>query len=60
MGGGAGGGGASAGPGQFVQDLYTGVLPINELAKSVGLNLPSFLGTTPLEAPKSGESEDKV
>ena len=60
MGGGAGGGGASAGPGQFVQDLYKGVLPINELAKSVGLNLPSFLGTTPLEAPKSGESEDKV
>ena len=60
MGGGAGGGGASAGPGQFVQDLYKGVLPINELAKSVGLNLPSFLGTTPLEAPKSGESDDKV
>lgn len=41
MGGGAQGG---AGPGQFVQDLYKGVLPINELAKSVGLNLPSFLG----------------
>jgi flotillin len=60
MGGGAGGGGASAGPGQFVQDLYKGVLPINELAKSVGLNLPSFLGTTPPEAPKSGDSEDKV
>jgi flotillin len=45
MGGGAGGGSGSAGPGQFVQDLYKGVLPINELAKSVGLNLPSFLGT---------------
>jgi flotillin len=45
MGGGNGAGGASAGPGQFVQDLYKGVLPINELAKSVGLNLPSFLGT---------------
>ncbi len=42
MGGGAGG---AAGPGQFVQDLYKGVLPINELAKNVGLNLPSFLGT---------------
>ena len=40
-----GGGGAAAGPGQFVQDLYKGVLPINELAKSVGLTLPSFLGT---------------
>ena len=42
MGGGQGG---AAGPGQFVQDLYKGVLPINELAKNVGLNLPSFLGT---------------
>ncbi len=50
--GGGNGGGASAGPGQFVQDLYKGVLPINELAKSVGLNLPAFLGTTPPDAPK--------
>ncbi|MBK8477397.1 MAG: flotillin family protein [Opitutaceae bacterium] len=46
MGGGAGG---AAGPGQFVQDLYKGVLPINELAKNVGLNLPSFLGTPTTE-----------
>jgi flotillin len=44
MGGGANG--QSSGPGQFVQDLYKGVLPINELAKSVGLNLPGFLGKT--------------
>jgi len=43
MGGNANGG---TGPGQFVQDLYKGVLPINELAKSVGLNLPAFLGAT--------------
>lgn len=43
--GGGGGSGAAGGPGQFVQDLYKGVLPINELAKSVGLNLPAFLGT---------------
>ena len=43
--GGNGAGGTGNGPGQFVQDLYKGVLPINELAKSVGLNLPSFLGT---------------
>jgi flotillin len=42
MGGGANGQG---GAGQFVQDLYKGVLPLNELAKSVGLNLPAFLGT---------------
>lgn len=40
MGGGAQGGGA----GQFIQDLYKGVLPINEIAKSVGLDLPSYLG----------------
>ncbi len=43
MGGGSGAG--AAGPGQFVQDLYKGVLPINELAQSVGLKLPTFLGT---------------
>lgn len=60
MGGGAGGGGASAGPGQFVQDLYKGVLPINELAKSVGLNLPAFLGTTPPELPKIERNGEKV
>lgn len=54
---GGAGGGASAGPGQFVQDLYKGVLPINELAKSVGLNLPSFLGTTPPEAPKTAPAK---
>ncbi len=52
MGGGANGQGA--GPGQFVQDLYKGVLPIQELAKSVGLNLPAFLGAPVPE--KSSES----
>jgi flotillin len=56
MGGGAGGG-ASSGPGQFVQDLYKGVLPINELAKSVGLNLPAFLGTE--TKPEGGVSATK-
>ncbi|MFT3830426.1 MAG: SPFH domain-containing protein [Opitutaceae bacterium] len=44
-----GGGANGSGPGQFVQDLYKGVLPINELAKNVGLNLPSFLGTPSAE-----------
>ena len=39
-----GNGAGGAGPGQFVQDLYKGVLPLNEIAKSVGLNLPAFLG----------------
>ena len=46
MGGGANGAG---GPGQFVQDLYKGVLPLSELAKSTGLNLPAFLGSTAAE-----------
>src|SRR5688572_21594692 len=50
-----GGNGASGSAGQFVQDLYKGVLPLNELAKSVGLTLPAFLGTqaTPPEATAS-------
>jgi flotillin len=48
-----GGNGASGGAGQFVQDLYKGVLPLNELAKSVGLNLPAFLGTQAPVAPAS-------
>lgn len=43
MGGGASGQGN--GPGQFVQDLYKGVIPLKELADSVGLQLPAFLGT---------------
>lgn len=38
------GGSGQGGAGQFVQDLYKGVLPINEIAKSVGLDLPSYLG----------------
>ena len=45
-----GGNGSNAGAGQFIQDLYKGVLPINELAQSVGLHLPAFLGT-PANAP---------
>jgi flotillin len=52
-----GGNGSSGGAGQFVQDLYKGVLPLNELAKSVGLNLPTFLGTQanpPSGTPTSG------
>lgn len=53
-----GGGAQGTGPGQFVQDLYKGVLPINELAKSVGLNLPSFLGQ-PGSEPKAPEQPKK-
>jgi flotillin len=52
-----GGNGGNAGAGQFIQDLYKGVLPLNELAKSVGLNLPAFLGTPaggPAASPGAG------
>jgi len=62
------GGVSGSGPGQFVQDLYKGVLPVNEIAKSVGLNLPSFLGqssegeapaqTPKREAPKPGSERN--
>lgn len=44
-----GNGTGGPGPGQFVQDLYKGVLPLNEIAKSVGLNLPAFLGSAQAE-----------
>ncbi|MBI2517455.1 MAG: flotillin family protein [Opitutae bacterium] len=44
-----GNGAGGAGPGQFVQDLYKGVLPLNEIAKSVGLSLPAFLGQSQAE-----------
>jgi flotillin len=47
------GGASGQGPGQFVQDLYKGVLPLNELAQSVGLNLPKFMGTPAAEAGKA-------
>jgi flotillin len=57
MGGGAGGQG---GPGQFVQDLYKGVLPLSELAKSTGLNLPSFLGTTAAATEKTPEPKQNA
>lgn len=46
-----GGGAGQSGPGQFVQDLYKGVLPLNEIAKSVGLSLPAFLGQAQGETP---------
>lgn len=42
MGGGNGGKGGSVGG--FVQDLVTGTLPLHELASSVGVQLPDYLG----------------
>jgi len=51
-----GNGAGGSGPGQFVQDLYKGVLPLNEIAKSVGLSLPAFLGQAQAEAGAKSEA----
>lgn len=52
MGGGNGGKGGSVGG--FVQDLVTGTLPLHELASSVGVQLPDYLGkSTPASAPEA-------
>jgi flotillin len=39
------GGGKEAGASSFIQDLFKGVLPIHEIARSAGINLPGYLGT---------------
>lgn len=53
--------GLQAGPGRCVQNLSKGVLPINELAQSVGPNLPAFLGTSGAEkAPGNGSAIQSV
>lgn len=41
---GGGNGGKSGSVGGFVQDLVTGTLPLHELASSVGVQLPDYLG----------------
>ena len=52
MGGGNGGKGGSVGG--FVQDLVTGTLPLHELASSVGVQLPDYLGkSAPASAPEA-------
>ncbi len=45
-----GGGKDGATPGSFVQDLYRQILPLQEIARQAGMNLPSFMGT-PSEPP---------
>jgi flotillin len=47
MGGGSGGGNVSG----FVQDLVKNTLPLHEVGKSVGLDLPAILGTYKDDAP---------
>jgi flotillin len=61
MGGGAGGNG-QAGVSGFVQDLVKGTLPLHEVAGSLGVRLPGYLGSTttpgaseaPAPDPKAG------
>jgi flotillin len=40
-----GGGGNGTTPGSFIQDLYRQVLPMHEIARQAGVNLPAFMGT---------------
>ena len=49
-----GGGDSKSGSvGGFVQNLVTGTLPLHELAQSVGVQLPDYLGKTAPEASQS-------
>lgn len=56
-----GGSGKSGSVGGFVQDLVTGTLPLHELASSVGVQLPDYLGkshaeTASKDAPAAAET----
>ena len=46
-----GGGGNGATPGSFIQDLYRQILPMHEIARQAGVELPAFLGTPTAAAP---------
>lgn len=46
------GGGKDASVGGFVQNLIKDTLPLHELGKSIGLELPTYLGTTTDGKPK--------
>lgn len=48
-----GGDSRSGSVGGFVKDLVTGTLPLHELAGSVGVELPNYLGKQTPEQPKS-------
>ena len=47
-----GGGSESGSVGSFVQNLVTGTLPLHELASSVGVQLPDYLGKQSPESPE--------
>ena len=53
-----GGGDSQSGSvGGFVQNLVTGTLPLHELASSVGVELPSYLGKSAPPAPAPAPAE---
>lgn len=53
-----GGGDSKSGSvGGFVQNLVTGTLPLHELAQSVGVQLPDYLGKTAPEASQHSTTE---
>ena len=53
-----GGGDSQSGSvGGFVQNLVTGTLPLHELASSVGVELPSYLGKSAPSAPAPAPAE---
>ncbi len=55
-----GGNDKSGSVGGFVQNLVTGTLPLHELAGSLGVELPSYLGKAAPEAPTSTSDETRA
>lgn len=55
-----GGNDKSGSVGGFVQNLVTGTLPLHELAGSLGVELPSYLGKAAPEAPAVTSASDET
>jgi len=55
-----GGNDKSGSVGGFVQNLVTGTLPLHELAGSLGVELPSYLGKAAPEAPAATSASDET
>ncbi|MDO5470448.1 MAG: SPFH domain-containing protein [Akkermansia sp.] len=55
-----GGNDKSGSVGGFVQNLVTGTLPLHELAGSLGVELPSYLGKAAPEAPAATSTSDET
>ncbi len=55
-----GGSDKSGSVGGFVQNLVTGTLPLHELAGSLGVELPAYLGKSAPAAPAAASSSDET